>query len=99
MFTQHEYDKWTSYQKVKKDIAKRKMAEAQERSKKEMLNALEGEDIAHIDINTDEGIYLSRNINIPFSMKTFCPIYIKVSEICILFLIFRFGSNRKYGWG
>ena len=55
MFTQHEYDKWTSYQNVKRDMAKRKMAEAQERSKKEMLNALEGEDISHIDIDTEEG--------------------------------------------
>ena len=32
------------------------MAEAQERSKQEMLKTLEGEDIAHIDINSDEGI-------------------------------------------
>ena len=55
MFTQHEYDKWLSYQEVKRQIAKRKQAEAQERSKKEMLKALEGEDISHIDINSEEG--------------------------------------------
>ena len=55
VFNQHEYDKWTSYQQVKKDIAKRKMIEAQENTKKEMLKALEGEDIAHIDVNSAEG--------------------------------------------
>ena len=55
VFTQHEYDKWLSYQEVKRQIAKRKQAEAQERSKKEMLKALEGEDISHIDINSEEG--------------------------------------------
>ena len=32
------------------------MVEAQERSKQEMLKTLEGEDISHIDINSDEGI-------------------------------------------
>ena len=31
------------------------MAEAQERSKQEMLKTLEGEDISHIDINSDKG--------------------------------------------
>ena len=31
------------------------MAEAQERSKQEMLKTLEGEDISHIDINSDQG--------------------------------------------
>ena len=55
MFNQQEYDKWLSYQEVKRQIAKRKQAEAQERSKKEMLKALEGEDISHIDINSEEG--------------------------------------------
>ena len=40
------------------------MAEAQERSKKEMINALEGEDISHIDINTDEGTYIYRDIQL-----------------------------------
>ena len=55
VFSQHQYDKWTSYQKNKREIEKRKMAEAQERSKQEMLKTLEGEDIAHIDINSDEG--------------------------------------------
>ena len=59
MFTQHEYDKWLSYQEVKRQIAKRKQAEAQERSKKEMLKALEGEDISHIDINSEEGNMIS----------------------------------------
>ena len=59
MFTQHEYDKWLSYQEVKRQIAKRKQAEAQERSKKEMLKALEGEDISHIDINSEEGNIIS----------------------------------------
>ena len=59
VFTQHEYDKWLSYQEVKRQIAKRKQAEAQERSKKEMLKALEGEDISHIDINSDEGNMIS----------------------------------------
>jgi hypothetical protein len=101
VFTQHEFDKWTSYQKVKKDIAKRKMAEAQERSKKEMLNSLEGEDVSHIDIDTDEGIYLLRNIIFFIGMKKYlnllllCPILAKAYE----FLFFlRFGSNRKHGW-
>ena len=60
MFTQHEYDKWLSYQEVKRQIAKRKQAEAQERSKKEMLKALEGEDISHIDINSEEGNIISK---------------------------------------
>ena len=59
VFTQHEYDKWLSYQEVKRQIAKRKQAEAQERSKKEMLKALEGEDISHIDINSEEGNIIS----------------------------------------
>ena len=59
VFTQHEYDKWLSYQEVKRQIAKRKQAEAQERSKKEMLKALEGEDISHIDINSEEGNTIS----------------------------------------
>ena len=59
MFTQHEYDKWTSYQNVKRDMAKRKMAEAEERSKKEMIKALDGEDISHIDINSAEGNHSS----------------------------------------
>ena len=31
------------------------MVEAQEQSKKEMLKVLEGEDISHIDVDTDEG--------------------------------------------
>lgn len=55
VFSQHEYDKWTSYQKNKREIEKRRMAEAQERSKQEMLKTLEGEDISHIDINSDQG--------------------------------------------
>ena len=40
-------------------MTKRKQAEAQERSKKEMLKALEGEDISHIDINSEEGNMIS----------------------------------------
>ena len=55
VFTRHQYDKWTSYQQIKRDTAKRKMVEAQEQSKKEMLKVLEGEDISHIDVDTDEG--------------------------------------------
>ena len=44
------------YQKNKREIEKQRMVEAQERSKQEMLKTLEGEDISHIDINSDEGI-------------------------------------------
>ena len=56
VFSQHQYDKWTLYQKNKREIEKQRMVEAQERSKQEMLKTLEGEDISHIDINSDEGI-------------------------------------------
>ena len=59
VFTQHEYDKWTSYQKVRREAEKRKQAEAQERSKREMLKSLEGEDVSHIDIDSDEGTLFS----------------------------------------
>ena len=69
MFTQHEYDKWLSYQEVKRQIAKRKQAEAQERSKKEMLKALEGEDISHIDINSEEGNLVFVFFNASLSVK------------------------------
>ena len=69
MFTQHEYDKWLSYQEVKRQIAKRKQAEAQERSKKEMLKALEGEDISHIDINSEEGNLVFVFFNAASSVK------------------------------
>lgn len=56
VFSQHQYDKWTLYQKNKREIEKQRMVEAQERSKQEMLKTLEGEDISHIDINSDEGL-------------------------------------------
>ena len=45
------------------------MIEAQEQSKKEMLKVLEGEDISHIDVDTDEGKNICQMSPITFHSK------------------------------
>jgi len=56
LLTSTEYDKYQNYLKVKELNAVKKAEETKDKHKASLLKALDGEDISHIDVTTDEGM-------------------------------------------
>lgn len=58
VLTSSEYDKYQNYLKAKEKQAAKKAEEMKVKQRENLLKALDGEDISHIDVETDEGMTL-----------------------------------------
>lgn len=58
VLTANEYDKYQNYLKAKEKQAAKKAEEMKVKQRENLLKALDGEDISHIDVETDEGMTL-----------------------------------------
>lgn len=56
LLTLTEYDKYQNHLKVKEINAAKKAEEVKDKHRASLLKALDGEDISHIDVTTDEGM-------------------------------------------
>jgi len=56
LLTSTEYEKYQNYLKVREKNTAKKAEEIKDKHKASLLKALDGEDISHIDVTTDEGM-------------------------------------------
>ena len=56
LLTSTEYEKYQNYLKVREKTTAKKAEEIKDKHKASLLKALDGEDISHIDVTTDEGM-------------------------------------------